>query len=366
MSELDQARAQIVKVDAEMARLFEERMKASEQIAAYKKECGLSVRDFAREADLLQRNRALIRDPDIESYYVKFLQSTIDLSCAYQSRLMEGMHVAYCGVEGAYAHIAAKRMFPTAAVGSFPDFAAAYEAVERGEYDCAVLPLENSYAGEVGLVMDLIFSGSLFVNQVIDLPIEHCLIAPKGATMDSIRTVVSHPQALDQCEEYNRRHAFVPQSFSNTAVAAKHVKELNDPTVAAIASAETAELFDLCVLDERINDSKNNTTRFAAFSPTQNRPVLAGKRENENFILVFTVQNEAGALAQTLNIIGAHGFNMRNLRSRPMKDLQWSYFFYIEAEGNINTENGRDMLRELSAVCAKLRLAGTYYANNAG
>ena len=86
-------------------------------------------------------------------------------------------------------------------------------------------------------------------------------------------------------------------------------------------------------------------------------------RAEENFILVFTVKNEAGALAQTLNIIGAHGFNMRNLRSRPMKDLQWNYFFYIEAEGNINNENGQDMLRELSAICAKLKLVGTYYSN---
>ena len=87
-------------------------------------------------------------------------------------------------------------------------------------------------------------------------------------------------------------------------------------------------------------------------------------REDENFVLVFTVQNDAGSLAQTLNIIGAHGYNMRTLRSRPMKDLSWKYFFYVEAEGSINTTNGREMLQELSATCAKLRLVGSYYANN--
>lgn len=340
-------------------------MQVCQAIAAYKKAHGLSIRDCSREADLINKNRSLIQSADVESYYVQFLQKTIDLSCDYQSRLIHGMRVTYCGVEGAFAYIAAKRMFPEAELVAFSDFTEAYQAVERGEYDCAVLPLENSSAGEVGTVMDLLFSGSLYVNQVIDLPVLHNLMAVEGAELDGIRTVVSHPQALQQCADYIRRRCWETRAYSNTALAAKFVKESGDPTLAAIASDETASIFGLKLLDTGINDSKINSTRFAAFSRSQNRPVTVKKREDENFILAFTVQNEAGALAQTLNIIGAHGFNMRNLRSRPMKDLQWSYFFYIEAEGNINTENGQDMLRELSAVCAKLRLVGTYYANNA-
>lgn len=358
------SRNEISRIDLEMAKLFEERMKVCEAIAAYKKECGLSIRDSARELDLINRNRKLIQSADVESYYVQFLRKTIDLSCDYQARIMNGMRVAYSGVEGAFAYAAAKRMFPEAELIACPEFTDAYQAVERGEYDSAVLPLENSYAGEVGTVMDLIFSGSLYVNQVIDLPVIHSLMGIEGASLDSIKTVVSHPQALAQCGDYIRRHGFQIMTYSNTALAAKHVREAGDPSLAAIASDETSAIFGLKILDSGINDSKNNTTRFAAFSRAQNRPATFGKREDENFILVFTVQNEAGALAQTLNIIGAHGFNMRNLRSRPMKDLQWSYFFYIEAEGNINNENGQDMLRELSAICAKLRLVGTYYANN--
>ena len=364
MNKLEMSRNEISRIDLEMAKLFEERMKVCEAIAAYKKECGLSIRDSARELDLINRNRKLIQSADVESYYVQFLRKTIDLSCDYQARIMNGMRVAYSGVEGAFAYAAAKRMFPEAELIARPEFTDAYQAVERGEYDSAVLPLENSYAGEVGTVMDLIFSGSLYVNQVIDLPVIHNLMGIEGASLDSIKTVVSHPQALAQCGDYIRRHGFQIKTYSNTALAAKHVREAGDPSLAAIASDETSAIFGLKNLDSGINDSKNNTTRFAAFSRAQNRPATFGKREDENFILVFTVQNEAGALAQTLNIIGAHGFNMRNLRSRPMKDLQWSYFFYIEAEGNINNENGQDMLRELSAICAKLRLVGTYYANN--
>lgn len=363
MNELETARNEISRIDKEMAALFEQRMHAAAVIAGYKKQHGLSVKDPAREKELIDRNRALIESADIESYYVQFLKKTIELSCEYQSKILNGMKVTYCGVEGAFAYIAAKRMFPEAELVPYSDFGDAYEAVERGEYDCVVLPLENSAAGEVGTVMDLIFSGDLFVNQVVDLPIEHNLLGTDEATIDSVKTVISHPQAIDQCGEYIRAHGFETETFSNTALAARYVKEQNDATIAAIASDETSEVFGLKIVDKVINDSRTNTTRFAALSRAQNRPASMSSCAEENFILVFTVKNEAGALAQTLNIIGAHGFNMRNLRSRPMKDLQWNYFFYIEAEGNINNENGRDMLRELSAICAKLKLVGTYYSN---
>lgn len=364
MNELDTARKSIDKIDTEMARLFEERMKTGREIAEYKKNHGLSVKDPAREAAVIEKNRRLITDSDIESYYVRFLEETMALSRDYQSRLMNGMRVSYCGTEGAFAHIAAKRMFTGAELISYPDFTSAYQAVERGEVDCAVLPLENSCEGEIGTVMDLIFQGSLYINQVLDLPVEHHLLGIPGTSIDSIKTVVSHPQALGQCADYIHKHGYESVSSANTAIAARQVMENGDNTVAAIASIETVELYGMEILDRDINDTRNNTTRFAAFSRSENRPSAKVKREDESFILVFTVQNEAGALAQTLNIIGAHGYNMRSVRSRPMKNLQWNYYFYIEAEGNINNENGSDMLHELSAVCAKLKLAGTYYANN--
>lgn len=364
MNELELSRKEITRIDGEMARLFQQRMAQAETIAKYKMANGLSIKDPQRETDLINRNRSLIESAETEAYYVRFLRNVIDLSCDYQSKIMNGMRVAYSGVEGAFAHIAAKKMFPTASHTACDSFSAAYKAVENGEFDCAVLPLENSYAGDVVSVMDLLFSGELYVNQVIDLPIVHNLISVAGATLDGIKTVVSHPQALSQCADYIASRGYTPQAYSNTALAAKYVMEKGDPTIAAIASDETAEIFGLNILETNINDAPNNTTRFAALSRAQNRPSAAGRRENENFILVFTVQNEAGALAQILNIIGVHGFNMRSLRSRPMKELQWNYFFYIEAEGNINNANGQDMMRELSAVCAKLKLVGTYYANN--
>lgn len=365
MKEIETVRQEIEQIDKEIACLFEKRMLAAEDIAAFKKEHGLSVKDIAREAALLEKNRSYIKNSEIEEYYVQLQKTITELSCKYQERLMSGVKVAYCGVSGAFAHIAAMKMFPSATFVPCKSFGDAYQYVESGECDCCVLPLENSYAGEVDTVTDLIFTGNLYVNQVINLPIEHCLIAKNDTEIKDIKTVISHTQALKQCKGYISEAGFDSIEAANTAMAAKYVKESSDNSLASIASYEAAELYGLKVLERNINDSRNNSTRFASFSRVQNRPSQSKLREDENFILVFTVQNKAGALAQTLNILGAHGYNMKSLRSRPMKNLEWQYFFYIEAEGNINNENGKALLRELSAICARLKLAGTYFTKNA-
>ena len=362
MNELENARKIISETDKKIAELFEERMKASEQIAKYKKAHGLSVLDTTREQELISKNSEYIKDSVIKEYYVRFLKETMSVSRDYQARLNNGMTVAYSGVPGAFAYIAAKRMYPYADLIAYSNFEEAYRAVENGEADTAVLPIENSFAGDVGTVMDLLFSGSLYVNQVIDVGIEHNLIACDGASLDTVQRVVSHEQALMQCAEYIKARGYEQIAYPNTAMAAKYVKELNDPTVAAVASEETAAIYGLKTLASKIHTSRTNTTRFAAFSRAQHELKKSSGKMNESFILVFTVRNEAGALAKTLDIIGAHNFNMRNLRSRPMKELMWSYYFFIEAEGNINSQDGKDMLRELSATCDKLKLAGIFYS----
>ena len=360
MNELEQARKIINQIDEKMAKLFEERMRASELVAKYKKEHALSILDSSREAQIIKNNSEYIEDSVIREYYVKFLESTMHLSKSYQSRLNNGMRVAYCGVEGAFAYIAAKNMFPEATLVAYKDFESAHEAAASGDCDACVLPIENSFAGDVGTVMDLIFSGDLYINQVVDIPVVHNLLVNEGASLESIKEVISHPQALAQCSKFISDRAYSEKPYTNTALAAKYVKESGSLEIAAIASMETANIFGLKVIESGINESRNNTTRFGAFSRVQNQNTSSGRDINDHFILVFTVKNEAGALAKTLDIIGAHGYNMRNLRSRPMKELMWSYYFYIEADGNINTQDGKDMLRELGATCDLLKLAGTY------
>ncbi len=355
---LDKAREIINEVDKEMAELFVKRMRAAEMVAEYKKERGLAIYDELREEEVVRRNSALIEDEVLREFYLGFLRNNMAVSRAYQKRIMEGMRVAYSGTEGAFAHIAASKLYPSAEKVAFGDFASAYRAVESGECDICVLPVENSYNGEVGQVTDLMFSGSLYVNGMFDLPVTQDLLAIDGAKIEDIKEVVSHPQAFGQCSEYIEKHGFTRHEFANTALAAKYVKDLSERSVAAIASREAADIFGLSVLDHDINENRSNSTRFAIFSRVANKKI--GKETGIHSILLFTVRNEAGALAKAVDVIGKYGFNMRTLRSRPMKELLWQYYFYVEVEGNIQTEEGTSLMEELGEFCDRLKFAGTY------
>ena len=355
---LDKARKEINEIDRQMAELFVQRMHAVEAVAEYKKERGMAIFDEAREEELIRRNSALRDDETLREYYVNFLRGGMSVSKAYQERLMNGMKVAYSGTEGAFAYIATCKLYPTAQKVAYPDFKSAYRAVEKGECDIAVLPVENSYNGEVGQVTDLMFSGSLYVNGMLDLPITQDLLAKKGVSIDEIRQVVSHPQALGQCDVYIKRHGLLTREFANTALAARWVSENEDRSVAAICSRECADIFDLQVIEHDINESRTNSTRFAIFSKVAKK--CEPKESGMHSILLFTVRNEAGALAKAINIIGQHGFNMRTLRSRPMKELIWQYYFYVEVEGNIQTEEGNKLIHSLNEFCDKLKFAGSY------
>ena len=357
-SALDKARKEINEIDKQMAELFVRRMHAVENVAEYKKERGLSILDREREEELIKRNSSLVEDEILREYYINFLRDGMAVSRAYQSRLLEGMKVAYSGTEGAFAHIAATKLYPTANKIAFGDFSLAYRAVEEGACDIAVLPVENSYNGEVGQVTDLMFSGSLYVNGMFDLPITQDLLAKPGVKIDEIKEVVSHPQVLGQCTEYINRHGYSRHEFANTALAAKWVKENSDRSIAAIASREVADIFGLDVIDHDINASKSNSTRFAIFSKVANKRIKRGGGVHS--ILLFTVRNEAGALAKAIDVIGQYGFNMRTLRSRPMKELLWEYYFYVEVEGNVQSEKGSSLLESLGEFCDKLKFAGTY------
>ena len=282
MSDINDYRNGINEIDTKMAELFEERLQLCRKIAAYKQENSLSIRDQKVEDLKVSKQKELIKDDEIRPYYVNFIRSTMDISSSFQEMLLNGMKVAYIGDESTGSYRAAKKMFPDASFVALNDYKTAYEGVESGEYNCAVLPLENSLSGEVGKVMDLMYQGSLSINQI----------------------------------------------YSDTEEAVG-------------------------------NEGAVNTTRYAAFTRSLNTADSKG-RDNEQFIITFTVKNEAGALASTLNIIGAHGYNMKSLRSRPLKGLAWKYYFYMEAEGDINTKDGRDMLQELSALCADLKLIGSF------
>ena len=357
-SKLEKAREIINEVDTQMAELFVKRMRAAELVYEHKKEYGLPILDQNREDQVIASNSARIEDDILKGYYIDYLKNLMSISRAYQYRMQSGLKVAYSGVEGAFAHIAAGRIFPDSTRVSCRDFKSAYDAVVKGDCDAAVLPIENSFAGEVGQTIDLIFSGNLYINGIYELEIHQNLLGIPGATVEDIRKVTSHPQALSQWHDYITLRGFDAEDASNTAVAAKMVAESQDKTLGAIASVETADIYGLKVLEANINKSGENTTRFAVLSK-----VIATSPALGNSVLMFTVKNEAGSLANAISIIGKYGYNMPALRSRPLRKYSWQYYFYIEIDGTINNDTGADMMEELGQVCDQLKVAGTFAAH---
>ena len=267
------------------------------------------------------------------------------------------MKIASSGIEGAFAYSAAKRVFPDEELVSYADFKSAWQAAEKGECDFAVLPIENSYAGEVAQTMDMMFQGNLIVNGVYTLNVVQNLLGTKDSSLKTIEKVISHPQALDQSADFIQQQNLKTEIALNTARAAKHVSELNDSTVAAIASKETAELYGLKILKQGINGKSDNSTRFAILSRDSTKQF---SQNAKTVIMMFTVKNEAGALVKVLNKLGEFGFNMSVIRSRPLKGLAWTYYFYIEAEGEYGTPSWDQMILEMKYRCDKLKVLGRF------
>ena len=273
----------------------------------------------------------------------------------------EQSKIAYSGIEGSFAQIAVSGIFPDAAPVPYRNFHEAYDAVLQSVCDAAVLPIENSYAGEVGQVTELMFHGALAVTGVYELPIRHCLLGIPGAGMDTVKTVVSHPQALEQCSDFVALHGFEILSYENTARAAWYVANEGDPTKAAIASSVTAKLYGLHVIEDNISDSPDNTTRFAVFKKPDTGYNETGQEGGKvNSILLFTVRHESGTLARALSVLSDFGYNMRMIRSRPLKNRNWEYYFYTEVEGDLFSEKGKQMLSGLKYECGELKVVGTY------
>ena len=272
--DIREIRNKIDVIDDEMAELFVRRMQIVKEVAEYKKERGLAIEDSGREQSLIEKHGSAIADDQIRSLYINFQKEVMEISKRWQHRLMNGMQVAGTGAPDSTGCAAAKAIFPDGNVISYEKCRDAYKAVEDGVCDVAVLPLENSYSGEVGKVYDLIFSGNLYVNDIY--------------------------------------------------------------------AAETAE----------------STTRYAVISRIDSE-VTAGSGE-DSLLIMFTVRDEIGGLAKAINIISAYDFNMRVMRSRPLKDLPWHYYFYAELAGDCSGESAERIMRALSAACTTVKLAGRF------
>ena len=361
MDLLQQARAEIDSIDAEMAVLFERRMQAVADVVRYKAKTGKPVFDAAREADVLARNTARLKNEELRPYYRAFLQEAMAVSRAYQRAALGRDTAAYQGVEGAWSQIALRRMFPFARATAYATWDEVFDAVQNGDVQFGVLPFENSNAGDVSTVLDLLYTHpDIIVTHMQDLPIRQDLIGVKGARLADVRTVVSHPQALAQSSVFLQQHHLATEPWSNTADAAKHIAQLNDPATAAIASAETAALYGLEILAEGINADGDNTTRFIVIERAAQPPVMTG--EGQRLALLFTARHKPGQLAVVLDQIGARGFNMECIKSRPLPHVPFEYYFYVQLVCPAGSDSTActSLLDTLNGACSTLRLLGAF------
>lgn len=359
MDLLQQARVEIDAIDAQMAALFEQRMQAVTKVARYKAETGKPVFDAVREAAVIEKNTARLQDEALRPYFRAFLEEAMAVSRAYQRQILGRDVAAYQGVEGAWSHIALRRLFPFAKPRAYATWAQVIEAVERGDAQSGVLPFENSNAGDVSTVLDLLYAHpDLTVTRMYDLPIRQDLLGLPGAQLSDIRTVVSHPQALSQSDPFLQAHGLAVREWGNTADAARYVADQGDRTLAAIASAETAALYGLEILAEGVNEDGDNTTRFAVVERTApgGAPVpLDGQRLG----LLFTVDHKPGKLAQVIELIGRQGFNMECIKSRPLPHVQFEYYFYVQLVCPDGSCCGT-LLDSLNEVCRTVRVLGVF------
>lgn len=354
MNKLEKARVQIDKIDREMQDLFIERMHAVEEVVNFKIASGKEVLDRSREQKLIEKNLGYLSEEKYKKEYESFLKSMLMISKDYQRSIINKEKIGYSGTYGAFAYIASNHIFPQHEYVAFDTFEDVVKAVEQGEITYGVIPYENSYTGEVGEVSDLMYSHNVYINQMYDLKVDQNLLGIKGTKTSKIKKVYSHPQGLSQCSLFLKGRDIELVSYMNTALAAQYVSELQDLSVAAIASKETAELFGLDILEENIQTTADNTTRFAVIQ-------RENKQAGNHFQMLFATKNEAGALARAMNLIASYGFSMESIKSRAIPSQPWAYYFHVEIEGTLLDKTTQKMLKELNELCEEMKILGSYY-----
>lgn len=360
-------------IDAVLVSALGERARLARQIARVKAEGEGPVRDADRETALLQHRSAVGERLGLDPAFVRrIFREILDDSVRRQHDALQTseadveqeIRVAFQGTEGAYGHQAALQHFAVTrrpiAFKAYPTFRAMLEAVIEGHVDRAMLPIENTTAGSVYESYDLLlrFNLSLVGEEIVD--VRHCLLGVADVPLESLRRIHSHPQALSQCSEFL---SGLPQcegvSAANTALAAKHVKDLNDPTEAAIASEEAGSHFGLHVLKRDIANQPVNYTRFVVVSAT---PVECDPRIAAKVSMVLSTRHEHGALVRCLNVIADEGLNVTKLESRPRPGTPWEYVFYVDVEGHEASPRMQAALAGLAARTVFLKVLGCYPA----
>ena len=375
--DLNEARVKIDEIDRQLVELFCRRMEVSRDVAAWKKEKGLPLTDPERERKKLVAVTDLAGE-EFRGYTAALYSQLFDLSKAYQAQLNRGRaplcamieeamektpavfpefaNVACQGVEGAYSQQACERLFAVPNILYFKNFEGVFTAIEKGMCKYGVLPIENSTAGSVNAVYDLMMRHRFYIVRSVRLKVDHCLLAPRGVELKDIREVVSHEQALNQCAGFLKSLGDVKVTvFENTAAAARYVAESGRTDVAALSSRNCAALYGLSCLKESVQDQGGNYTRFICIS---REPEIYPGADKTSIMAV--TPHKPGSLYKLLSRFFSLGVNLTKLESRPLPDRDFEFMFYFDLEKPIRDPRMAGLLGELEELCERFEYLGSY------
>ncbi len=367
---LNDIRKDIDRIDRELLCLIGERMECSKRVAEYKRANGMPVFDAKREKEILDSLSSCAGE---YSKAVRMIYSTImEQSKALQypqvenaavrefaplTKHSEVKSIACQGVAGAYSSLVGKHLYPNAQITYCSSFAEVCALVRDGKVQYGILPVENSWAGSVHEVYDLLINGRFLIAECVDAHIKHNLIGTADAAVNDVKRVISHPQALRQCAEMLEQAGIEPTECANTAMAVQMVAELGNKTVAAIGSAAAAKEYGLKILKREIATSSSNTTRFISISSTAERCSDADK-----ISIVFSVDGarESGALLYIMERFASCDMSITKLESRPIKGSKFEYVFYIDVIGSLDDGKVAGVLATLASELPDFVLLGNY------
>lgn len=372
--DLNAIRREIDEIDGQILDLFIRRMECARRVAEYKIENGIPVLNAARENEILERISA--RAGKYGGGARMVYSALMEVSRALQHEMLgaggnlrdvlalaasgaepepAAPKIACQGVAGAYSGQAAGILYPEGEICYYQRFEDVFEALQRDEADFGVVPVENSTAGSVSEVYDLMLRHRFYINKGVNLGISHCLLGTADADMAEIRRVYSHPQALLQCSGFLKSRGLEPVSCSNTAAAAALIAESGDSSAAAIASAHAAEHYGLKILARGVQNSGTNSTRFAAISKH-----LRISENADRISLAFALPHVTGSLYRTLARFAIAGLNLTKIESRPVQGRDFEYLFYLDFVGTVRREGIVNLLCALSDELPDFAFLGNY------
>ncbi len=376
--ELKQLREDIDSIDKELVELFIKRMNCSAKVAEYKRERGIPVMDAARERELLNKISEL-SGAEFEEYSRTLYSTILSLSRSYQhtrlgetcelyNSISEAMEatpklfperatVACQGVEGAYSQIAAERLFKVPNILFFSDWEKVFSAIESGMCRYGVLPIENSTAGSVKKIYDLMISRNFKIVRTVRIKIDHCLLAKAGTKLSDIKEIFSHEQAINQCASF--LSTLGPDvkitRVENTALASQMVANSDRRDVASLSSRSCSTLYGLSILASSVQDNGNNHTRFICI--TNKTEIYPGADRTS---LMLVTPHKPGALYSILSRFNALGINLIKLESRPIPERDFEFMFYFDLEAPVYSPKLAQLLAELEKECEEFTYLGSY------